>query len=77
MITPVNPVPIGILGLGFLGKILSSELTSFEESWGTWHETPPPEPLIPVFHFDWADKIATKKYFFLHGGGWHILYIYI
>ena len=56
MITPVNPVPIGILGLGFLGKILSSELANFEESWGTWHKTPPPETTLPVFHFDWADE---------------------
>ena len=56
MITSLNQVPVGILGLGFLGKILSSELTSFEESWGTWHKTPPPEKTFPVFHFDWADE---------------------
>ena len=56
MITSLNQVPVGILGLGFLGKILSSELTSFEESWGTWHKTPPPETTLPVFHFDWADE---------------------
>ena len=56
MITSLNQVPVGILGLGFLGKILSSELASFEESWGTWHKTPPPEKKFPVFHFDWADE---------------------
>ena len=56
MITSLNQVPVGILGLGFLGKILSSELTSHEESWGTWHKTPPPEKTFPVFHFDWADE---------------------
>ena len=56
MVTPASPVPVGILGLGFLGKILAAELRSVSESWGTWHETPPLEPLIPVFHFDWADE---------------------
>ena len=56
MITPANLVPVGILGLGFLGKILSSKLTSFEESWGTWHKTPPPETTLRLFHFNWADE---------------------
>lgn len=56
MVTPVSAVPVGILGLGFLGKILAAELRSVAESWGTLHETPPMEPLIPVFHFDWADE---------------------
>ena len=56
MITSLNQVPVGILGLGFLGKILSSELASFEESWGTWHKTPPPETTLRLFHFDWADE---------------------
>ena len=56
MTIPASAVPVGILGLGFLGKILTAELKSVSESWGTWHETPPPEPLIPVFHFDWADE---------------------
>ncbi len=56
MTIPASAVPVGILGLGFLGKILTAELKSVSESWGTWHETPPSEPLIPVFHFDWADE---------------------
>ena len=56
MTIPASAVPVGILGLGFLGKILAAELKSVSESWGTWHETPPSEPLIPVFHFDWADE---------------------
>jgi hypothetical protein len=56
MTIPASAVPVGILGLGFLGKILAAELKSVSESWGTWHETPPPEPLIPVFNFDWADE---------------------
>jgi len=56
MTIPASAVPVGILGLGFLGKILAAELKSVSESWGTWHETPPSEPLIPVFNFDWADK---------------------
>ena len=56
MITHTSANPVGILGLGFLGKILAAELTVFSESWGTWHEIPPPETELPVFHFDWADE---------------------
>ena len=56
MITSLNQVPVGILGLGFLGKILSRELASFEKSWGTWHKTPPPETTLRLFHFNWADE---------------------
>ena len=62
MITSLNQVPVGILGLGFLGKILSSELTSFEESWVTWHKTPPPETTLPVLHFDWANENWGTKW---------------
>ena len=58
MLTRASAVPVGILGLGFLGKILAAELTAFAESWCTWHKTKPPEPLIPVLHFDWADEIS-------------------
>ena len=56
MITLVSAIPIGILGLGFLGKILASDLKAVSKSWGTWHEIPPPELELPVFHFDWADE---------------------
>ena len=56
MITSTSAVPVGILGLGFLGKILAAELTALAESWGTWHEIVPPETLLPFFHFDWADE---------------------
>jgi hypothetical protein len=56
MLTRTSAIPVGILGLGFLGEILTAELTAFAESWGTWHEIMPPEPLLPVFHFDWADE---------------------
>ena len=55
--TPLtSAVPIGILGLGFLGKIIASELTTFAKSWGTWHEIKPSISLLTVFHFDWADE---------------------
>ena len=56
MINRANVVPVGILGLGFLGKILAAELKDYKESWGTWHEVKPPEQLLKVFHFDWADE---------------------
>lgn len=61
MIHSTSATPVGILGLGFLGKILAGELKSVSESWGTWHEIPPPEPKLPVFHFDWADENSWKK----------------
>ena len=61
MINPASASPVGILGLGFLGKILSAELTAAAESWGTWHVIPPPEPVLPVFHFDWADENSWAK----------------
>ena len=61
MINPASASPVGILGLGFLGKILAAELTAATESWGTWHVIPPPEPVLPVFHFDWADENSWAK----------------
>ena len=56
MITKAPVVPVGILGLGFLGKILAAELIAFAESWGTWHKVAPPKPFLPFFYFDWADE---------------------
>ncbi|MBC8259911.1 MAG: hypothetical protein H8E38_12900 [SAR324 cluster bacterium] len=53
MIAPLSAVPCGILGLGFLGKILAKELSKVPESWGTDHKTPAPELELPVFYFDW------------------------
>jgi len=47
--------PVGILGLGFLGQILAREFSAVPESWGTWHDTPPPEPILSNFSFDWAN----------------------
>ena len=48
--------PVGILGLGFLGQILASEFSTVTESWGTWHLTPPPEPILSNFSFDWGNE---------------------
>ena len=48
--------PVGILGLGFLGQILAREFSAVPESWGTWHLTPPPEPILSNFSFDWANE---------------------
>ena len=48
--------PIGILGLGFLGKTLAHEFTGVPECWGTWHKTPPPETPLKNFHFDWSSE---------------------
>ena len=48
--------PVGILGLGFLGQILAREFSAVPESWGTWHLTPPPEPILLNFSFDWANE---------------------
>ena len=48
--------PVGILGLGFLGQILAREFSAVPESWGTWHLTPPQEPILSNFSFDWANE---------------------
>ena len=56
MINPTSASPVGILGLGFLGQILAREFSAVPESWGTWHLTPPPEPILSNFSFDWANE---------------------
>ena len=48
--------PVGILGLGFLGQILAREFSAVPESWGTWHLTPLPEPILSNFSFDWGNE---------------------
>ena len=48
--------PVGILGLGFLGKILAHEFSAVPESWGTWHKTQLTETPLSVFLFDWANE---------------------
>jgi len=58
MTTSVSANPVGILGLGFLGKILASDLTEIQESWGTWHKKPPPKSALKVFPFDWNSETS-------------------
>ncbi len=58
MTTSVSVSPIGILGLGFLGKILASDFAYIQESWGTWHKNPPPESALKVFPFDWSSETS-------------------
>ena len=47
---------IGILGMGFLGKVLASDFADTKESWGTWHNNPPSESPLKIFAFDWSSK---------------------
>lgn len=56
MTKSVSVNPIGILGLGFLGKILASDFADIQESWGTWHKNPPPESALRAFPFDWSSE---------------------
>ena len=56
MTKSVSVTPIGILGLGFLGKILASDFADIHKSWGTWHKNPPPESALKVFSFDWSSE---------------------
>jgi hypothetical protein len=56
MINNAAFTPVGILGLGFLGQILAREFSAVTESWGTWHLTPPQEPILSNFSFDWANE---------------------
>ena len=56
MTSSVSVSPIGILGLGFLGKILASNFADIQESWGTWYKNPPPESALRTFPFDWSSE---------------------
>ena len=58
MKTSVSVSPIGILGLGFLGKILASDFADIHKSWGTWNKNPPPEAALKVFPFDWSRETS-------------------
>ena len=56
MSSSLNLDSVGILGLGFFGKILSNELINITESWGTWHKKSPSESTFPIFNYNWADE---------------------
>ncbi len=56
MSSNLNLDSVGILGLGFLGKILSNEVSNTTESWGTWNKTYPNGSKFSVFKYNWADK---------------------
>jgi len=58
MTTSVSAPPIGILGLGFLGKILASDFANTHKSWGTWNKNPPPESALKVFPYDWSNETS-------------------
>ena len=58
MTTSVSVSPIGILGLGLLGKILASDFADIHKSWGTWNKNPPPEAALKVFHFYWSRETS-------------------
>ena len=58
MTSSVSLSPIGILGLGFLGKILASDFADIHKSWGTWNKNPPPEAALKVFPFDWSRETS-------------------
>ena len=47
---------IGILGLGYLGIILTRESALRPDSWGTWHKNPPCKTKLHVFPFEWGEK---------------------
>ena len=56
MTPSVSLSPVGILGLGFLGKILASDFSKIPKSWGTWHKNFPSESVLEVLPFDWSNK---------------------
>ena len=58
MTTSVSVSPIGILGLGLLGKILASDFADIHKSGGTWNKNPPPESSLKAFPFDWSCKTS-------------------
>lgn len=58
MTKSVSVSPIGILGLGFLGKILASDFADIHKSWATWNKNPPPESALKAFPFDWSSETS-------------------
>jgi len=58
MTTSFSVPPIGILGLGFLGKILASDFADIQESWGTWNKKTPPVSALKVLQFDWSSETS-------------------
>jgi len=58
MTTSVSVSTIGILGLGFLGKILASDFADIHKSWGTWNKNPPTESALKAFPFDWSSETS-------------------
>ena len=58
MTKSVSMSPVGILGLGFLGKILASDFADIHKSWGTWNKNPPPESALKAFPFDWSSETS-------------------
>jgi len=58
MTKSVSVSPSGILGMGFLGKIIASDFTDTQKSWGTWNKKPPPESALKVFPFDWSSETS-------------------
>ena len=58
MTTSVSVSPIGILGLGFLGKIIASDFADIQESWGTWNKNPPPLSALKILQFDWRNETS-------------------
>ncbi len=53
----LTPTPIGILGMGFLGKILALKFVEVTGSWGTWHDQHISRTgKFNIFNFDWQDK---------------------
>jgi len=58
MTTSVSVSPIGILGLGFLGKILASDFADIHKSWGTWNKNSPLESELKAFPFDWNSETS-------------------
>jgi len=58
MTKSVSVSSVGILGLGFLGKILASDFADIHKSWGTWNKNPPPESALKAFPFDWSSETS-------------------
>ena len=58
MTTSVSVSPFGILGLGFLGKILASDFADIQQSWATWNKNPPLESELKVLQFDWSSETS-------------------
>ncbi|MEE3121925.1 MAG: hypothetical protein VX399_04965 [SAR324 cluster bacterium] len=52
---------VGILGMGYFGRVLASMEEWHEDSWGSWHSVPMPASGLRQFRFSWENPDDWKQ----------------